>query len=366
MIRRFSYILNRFTLTDSGTLTIPINLRDVITALWIEFRATNGANGNQANPVHSNVQAIELIDGGDVLSSISGAQAYAATHYGLGWVPYDLQVEFPGATANMVYCMRFGRYLGDTQYAFDPSKYLNPQVRVTWNLATVRAIGATSFVTATGTLTVYAEIMEGAAQPEACLHLKQLYQFVTGAAGIQPILLPTDQKIKAIMLRSANALGGFLYGINNVKLQADQSKVVFFDTRTTDLVRYATLRNPRFSYKHYFYAANATTIFPLMKTDETVAGQSDAGDRTFAYMNTGIGNGALAVFSAGVADVNQRNFIADVAGWTPEWCTWIDLGDWGDPATWLDPTPYKSLQLELTQNAANGVASVVLENEVKY
>lgn len=366
MIRRFSYILNRFSLTDSGTLTIPINLRDIITALWIEFRATNGATSNKNNPVHSNVQAIELIDGGDVISSISGAQAFAATMYGLGWAPYTLLSEFPGSSQNLSYCMRFGRYLGDTQYAFDPSQYKNPQVRVTWNLGTVRAVGATSYVTATGTLTIYAEIMEGAPNPQGFLGLKQLYQFTTVAAGIQPILLPTDQKIKAIMIRSANALGGFIYGVSNVKLQADQSKVVFFDARDTDLVRYATLRNPPFSYKHYFYCRNADTIFPLLKTDEAIAGHSDAGDRTFSYMNTGIGNGAVAVFSAGVADANDRNFIAEVLGWTPEHCTWLDLGDWGDPSTWLDPSTYKALQLELTQNAAGGVASVVLETENNY
>jgi hypothetical protein len=366
MIRRFSYILNRFALTDSGTLTIPINLRDTITALWVEFRATNGGSGNKNNPIHSNIQAIELIDGGDILSSVSGAHAFASTIYGLGWVPYTLNVEFPGGTQNLSYCMRFGRYLGDTQYAFDPSKYMNPQVRITWNLGTIRAVGATSYVTATGTLTIYAEIMEGAPNPQGFLQQKQLYQFVTVAAGIQPILLPTDKKIKAIMLRSANVAGGFIYGVGNIKLQGDQSKQVFFDVRDTDLVRYASLRNPFFSYKHYFYCHNGDTIFPLLKTDEAIAGHSDAADRTFSYMNTGAGNGLVAVFSAGVADGTDRNFICQVDGWTPEWCTWIDLGDWGDPSTWLDPSVYKALQLELTQNAAGGVASVVLETENNY
>lgn len=366
MIRRFSYILNRFALTDSGTLTIPINLRDVITALWIEFRATNGATSNKNNPIQSNVQSIELIDGGDVLNSISGAQAFASSMYSLGFAPYSLNVEFPGGAQNLVYLMRFGRYLGDTQYAFDPSKFMNPQVRVTWNLGTIRAVGATSYVTATGTLTIYAEIMEGTPNPQGYLSQKQLYQFVTVAAGVQPILLPTDRKIKAIMLRSANALGGFIYGVGNVKLQADQSKQVFFDARDTDLFRYMTLRNPAFMYKHYFYCRNADTIFPLLKTEEAIAGQSDAGDRTFAYLNGGAGNGVVAVFSAGVADVNDRNFIAIVTGYAPEACTWLDMGDWGDPSTWLDPSVYKALQLELTQNAAGGVASVVLETEANY
>lgn len=366
MIRRFSYILDRYTLNDSGTLTIPLNLRDIITALWIEFRATNGGTSNIANPVHSNVQAIELIDGGDVLSSVTGAQAFAATLYGLGWQPYDLHGEGPGGVQNMVHLMRFGRYLGDNQYAFDPSKYNNPQVRVTWNLATVNAVGATGFVTATGTLTIFAEIMEGAPNPQGFLALKQLYSFTSAASGVQPVLLPTDQKIKALLLRAASNSGGGLYGISNVKLQADQSKVVFIDVAKTDLQRYVTLRNPPFEYKHEFYAKNGDTIYPLMKQDEVITALTDAGDRVFGYLNYGIGSGVLTVFSAGVADANLRHMYSLVQGWCPEHAVWLDLGDWGDPASWLDPSAYKSLQLELTQNVASSAVSVVLESENNY
>jgi hypothetical protein len=366
MIRRFSYILNRYTLTDSGTLTIPINLRDVITALWIEFRATNGATNNQHNTVHNNISAIELIDGGDVLSSITGAQAYAATLYGLGWHPYMLITEVGSNVQDLSYCMRFGRYLGDQQYALDPSQFKNPQVRITWNLATVTAVGATGFVSGTGTLTVYAEIMEGAPIPQAFLGMKQLYQATSVASGVLPILLPTDRRIKGLLLRAASDSGGGLYGVSNVKLQGDQSKVVFFDVSKTDLQRYISLRNAPFSYKHVFHAADGDTLYPLMKQDEQVNLMGESGDRTFGYLNYGIGSGALDAYLAGSAATADAAYYANVLGWLPEHAAFIDLGDWGEPASWLDPTPYKALQLELTQNAASSALSVVLETENPY
>jgi hypothetical protein len=84
------------------------------------------------------------------------------------------------------------------------------------------------------------------------------------------------------------------------------------------------------------------------------------------YTNNAAGFGVVNVYLAGVFDANMRSYIGTVGGWMPYHVLALDQGEWDDPSTWLDPVAFKSIQLQLTQNAAAGVASVVLESELVY
>jgi hypothetical protein len=366
MLYREAYVLNRFVLVDNGVMTVPLGLRDVITGLFVELRANNGATSNVANLLADCLTSFELIDGSTSLVYLTGYQLLAKTCYDKGYFPYNLITEIGGNTQNLVGYVPFGRWHGDTVYAFDPTRFVAPMIRLTWNLAAIRAVAATAFATGTATITVIAEIMQGAPAPQAMITAKQIYNFVTAAAGTTYVPFPMDHRIKACLLRSYNVAGGAIYGISNVKLNCDTGKFVYFDLRDMDVVRLMTLRNPPFSYKHGFVISNGTTIFPIMKWDEVVELLRDSGDTTFGYQNNAIGSGVVSVFTAGAADANPRVVWGNVLGWVPFALSYLDLGEFDDPATWFDPTPYGSINLELTNAAANGVASVALEQEFIY
>jgi hypothetical protein len=168
------------------------------------------------------------------------------------------------------------------------------------------------------------------------------------------------------MVRAFNNLGTSLYGISNLKLNCDTGKFVYFDLRDTDFERLSDTKNGPFQYKHGFIIANATTIFPIMKREESVELIRDTGDTTFGYLNNGIGNALVSVFTAGVADVNPRTVWANVMGFAPYAVNYLDLGEYDDPATWFDPTPYGQVVLELINGAVGGVASVALVQEWAY
>ena len=366
MIRRQAYILNRYAVADSGEYTVNIGMRDIITAIALEFRATNGASGNKDNPLAECVTAVELIDGGKVLYSLTGMQLFALTAYRKGYIPYNLISEIPSNVQNLFGVFQFGRWLGDNVFSFDPSQFSNPQLRIKWNLATVRAVGATGYVTGTMTVTAIAEIMEGAPSPQGLLIAQQYFEKTTVASGVEPVLLPGDKGIKAIMVRSASDSGGGLYGVSNLRLQADNNKVVFFDERTTDVQRKMSLRNAPFTYKHHLYAKNTDTFYPVLKQEEVVSFAPETADVTVSYLNYGIGNGVLNIYVAGVADTSEDDIYCIVHGFMPFACAFLDQGEWDDPSSWLDPSPYREVKLEVTQNAASATLEIVLEQVYVY
>lgn len=366
MNRRYAYIENRRVLTDSGEITSDVAIKDPITSIFIEFRATNGASGNKANLLAKCVTSVELIDGGRTLFSLTGMQLASQTYYHRGYIPYTLITEVPSNVQNLVGELQFGRWHGDTVYAFDPSRFSNPQLRIKWNLAAVRAVAATAFATGTMTFTAIADVMEGAAQPQAMLTVKQHYSFTTAASGDETIEVPTDQRLKALMVQSIGTSEGGLCGISNLKLTGDEDKLVVFDMRKTDLQRLITLKNPPFVYKHLFYAKDGDTLYPILKQDESVALTVDAGDDTLGYLNYGIGSGALDLTVGGSSDGAENVINGEVQGFSPYNMAWIDLGEFDDPSMWMDTTSFRRLRLKLTQDVVSSAAAVVIEQEYVY
>jgi len=366
MLRRLSYIENRKVLADSGELVSDVNVRDPITALWVEVRANNGTSYNINSPVAACVDAVEVIDGSTVLYSVDGYELFAMTAYMLKQIPYSLVYEYGNLTQNLNGCLLFGRFLGDVQYALDPARFANLQVRVKWNLANVNTVGATGFGTGTATLTVVADIMEGAPAPSAMLTTKEHYAFTTASSGVEYVDLPVDLNHRGLLLRCHKAGSGQFTGISNLKLSCDQGKFVPFDMRKNDLHRYLTLQTPLFHYKHNFYPNSGDTIYPLLKFDEVVQLTAYDADLYASYVNDGIGEGIAYLYGNAGVKSGRYQLMADVQGFLPVGAMYIPFGLADEASTWLPANAFKSLRLELTQDTASASAFVVTHQERPY
>ena len=366
MLRRLTYLENRKTLADSGTLQTDINVRDPITALWVQFRGTNGGTDNKANLMAQCVSKIEVIDGGEILYSLSGEQSYALACYRLGYMPYQQVTEVPGNTQTLDVPLMFGRWFGDPQFALDPTKFVNPQVRVTWDLAAVRAVGATGYLTATGELTVVADIMEGGPSPVGVLKAAEQYSFTAAASGVEYVDLPRDYPYRRIMIRAAEA-GSYVPAIlTNAKLNVDQGRYVPFDFNVEDYFTYLTRINPAFVYKHEFHAKDGDTIYMIPKYDEGVALLCSTGNYVVGYGNAAYGQGTCRLYVGGVASGAERNLHGVISGWMPFYCFPIDFGDPSNPEDFFPAPSFRSVRLELTQGNAGGAVSVVVEQAKPY
>jgi hypothetical protein len=363
MLRRLSYIENRTVLADSGEIVSDIKVRDPITALWVEVRANNGTTSNVANPVAAVVDAVEVVDGSTVLFSLDGWELFALTAYHQKHIPYSLVYEYGSLTQNLSALIPFGRFLGDMAYALDPTRFANLQVRVKWNLANVRAVGVTGFTSGSATLTIVADIMEGAPSPAACLMTKEHYAFTTAASGVAYIDLPTDYNHRALLVRCHEAASGQMSGISNVKLTCDQGKFIPFDMRKNDIHRVYTFRYPPFHMKHNFYPSSGDTIYPLLKFDEMVSLTGYAADVFASYVNDGIGEGIAYIYGNGGAKSGAVQLMADVQGFCPVGTLWLPWGVEDEPSTWLPASLFKSLRLELTMDNAGASAFIVTQQE---
>jgi hypothetical protein len=366
MLYRYSYLENAKVLGDSGEVTVDINVTDPITCLWVEVRNTNGGSYNHDNPMHDNISAIEVIDGADVLYSLDGRQAHAMACYDLKQWPHQRLSALASDVQTAAIPILFGRYPGDTEYAFDPKRFTNPQLRVKWNFATNNAVGATGFLSGSGRLTVIAEIMEGGPGPRGFLMKKEAYTYTT-AVGTEYIDLPRDYPYRNLMFRAYAASTHIYEEVSKLKLNCDAGKFVPIDLDTEDYLYLMYRIYPRFSYRAAEHKANGATLYVLLKEVEDVALNPEvAGDVVASYTNYEYGNMTVSVYIAGATNSNNYNIGTHVHGYLPFGHLMLPFGDQGKADEWLPAPSFRSVRLEATGAAASAAAEVCLTQERAY
>ncbi len=359
MFLRRTYLESRFSLPDAGERTTDIAMREPITNLWLEFRATNGEQGNLANILADCVDAIEVIDGSDVIYSMDAEQALAYSAYYCNTLPNQIISEIPTVIQNLSIVIPFGRFEGDARFAFDPTKFLNPQVRIKWNLAAIRAVGADAYVTGSLVYTLVATCMEGGETPEAYFMTKEIYSYVP-AVGVEYVDLPTDYPYKMLLVRPTCAAKSIYGLVNNIMLHVNQQQFVLFNMRMTDFIRYNTTMEPILHYDHEFYVADGVNIAFILKYNDAPTFQcQNVDDTVYHYNNTYIGEGALAIDAAG-APAGACNTMAQVTGNCPFGVVVHNFGRRNEPGDYFDAPSFRSVRLELTGAHAGGMCYVSL------
>lgn len=366
MLYRQTYLESRTVLGDSGERTTDVNVLDPITVLGVEFRCANGATSNIKNLMADCISAIEVIDGSDVLYSLDGHEALGLVCPQLNRMPDQLVDEFPGITQNLLVPLMFGRYVGDTELSFDPTRFKNPQVRIKWNLATNQAVGASGFATGGLRYTLLAHVMEGAPAPRGFLMHKQHYTYTT-AAGVEYIDLPNDYPYRGLLFRGDLAAYALYSVVSSLKLNCDANKYVPFDMRMTDLMRANSMLYGPYSYHHALYVSDDTTVYFILKYDERVGfTMYTIDDTVIRYINDSKGEGKLYMDSAGSAETSDQVVKAAISGYSPFRTIYIPFGRQDDPADWFPAPQFRSVRLEATGAVAAGTGYVCLSQERAY
>jgi len=365
-MERLAYLEKDKTLGDSGTTTTDITIKDPITALFVEVRATNGSSYNHNNNVLDCVSKIELIDGSKVMFSMSAKQAFAQACYDLGFWPQTKLSMLGGDPQSAAIPILFGRFIGDPDRAFDPSRFVHPQLRITWNLAAVRAVAATAFATGTGTLTVIARVMEGAPAPAGYLLKKEHYTWTT-AVGTEYIELPTDLSIKSLLLRSYLAAYHPFGMVNNWKLNCDGGKFVPFDIGGEDLCFLLYQQLPRLSYRESAHLKSGDTFYSHLKEyDDVQMISEDLNDVVYMYQNYEYGSQSVTIYTAGSATGNYINTGAHVHGYFPWGYFPYQFGKLANLGDNFPAPSFGSARLEATGAVASGAGEVCLVQDQMY
>lgn len=233
MIQRSVEIESALALSDAGSKSINITPGAPISAIELIFGATKGATENQSDKISQYVTKIELVDGANVLASVSMQELMALNAFQLGDLPaHDMDLAASGTPQESAWLI-FGRYLFDPDYYLDPSNYRNLQLKVTTNCTAA----AGTYVTGTFTIDIICHVIdEGYGAYNGFFSPKTVYTWTTVASGVVTIDMPQDYPYLHLLMGAGETAVAPSTDVTNWKMSCDADKHIVFDMGAADLV----------------------------------------------------------------------------------------------------------------------------------
>lgn len=351
--RTFELLAAEDQTAGAGTKTIDIGGSQPISRLVIQWIITKSVS-YMMSYCHKDITKIELVDGSDVLHSLDGGQNQALCIY-------DRRVQtmnhgqYIGANSQRsMYGIDFGRFLHDPQLAFDPTKFKNPQLKITYD-EDVSDTGNTA-----NTLAVWAECFdEKQISPIGFLSAKNFESWSLSAAGAYHYVdLPTDRIIRKMLIQGYRSAYEPWYQVIGARLSEDNDKRVPFDW---NLETYHQLR------KGIDVPIREDIVTQLEATDRALyltptnywAGlvfQASDADGFIGVPYCGRGG----YFLKNGSNASEANGIAH--GWLPNHCFQFPFGDQQDIDDWYDVRALNNLRLRLLSGSGtSGNVDTILQ-----
>lgn len=324
-------------ITTAGTEPITLAGLDCISRLMIVVELINNGNNPTNHPLAS-VKTIEVVDGSDVIASLSGYAAQAMAYYDTGKMPHnELNFEDNGY-ARVFVPINFGRWLYDPELGLDPSKFKNLQMRIEHDYS----LGACSPDDAY--MRVFADMFdEKVPSPAGYLQSKEIFSFTPATGAAEYVDLPIDNDIRKIVVMNVNDNEEPDVQFEKVLIDEEKGKHVLVDCLTMDLIRTSSLIYDRFTeYFSGHLAATTDDEFWLSACkDIQIGGICDANDAILTFTWTG---GRARTFYGSAATY----FGAIASGRCPHGSVPILFGDQKDPADWWNMSNVGEARIKLT------------------
>jgi len=352
--------------SDASTKTLDLDIRDPVSALYIEAECQNGTTSNEDNWISDIITKIELVDASEVIASLTGHELEAMCFYKTGKVPVIYPSEWASGWQRHGAYLLFGRWLYDKLFAIDFNSFKNPQLKITWNLAAVRAVSATTaFATGTFKLSVIAKVMEEMTSPSHYLMDKKLLSFTSSSSSgaEERKELPTDFPYRMLMTRHYVEGSDLDEVTSDLKLTADAEKFIAFDRKVKQLDAEAEARWGELRLSHNILRASGGTVRGLTNKETRYAFYPSVSTQFTDFVYTLMFSGAVKLEHqvAGGGSSGTRRL------WGTEWghalyaTLPIVFGEPNEPDTWFDPSMYRKLELIFTSGGTAGACELVAE-----
>ena len=349
------------TLDDVGTKIIDLRTTDPISAIRLEFYGTNGTTHNKDNRLNDVITKIELVDGSDQLLSLTLKEAQALEFRRTGKMPFMRIGESASGSQDESVLLLFGRYLWDPEYYMDLTKFRNPQLKITTNIAAIAAASATAFLSGSLKVTVDLHtIQEGAIASKGFMMAKNIYGFTSGTAGDEHIDMPIDYPYVGLLIRAFVAGNDVDENITRLKLNCDAGKFIPFEKYTKDIYK-AEEQDLGPGELHYqiFRKHGETVTHDLNHDPEVALTTSVAGHIAGNAWSWSSRLYLLLTDSAAAAITAEELIHMIVKGSCLHSTIHLPFGLRGLPETYFDPKVFGDIDLVLTQGAASAVAGVL-------
>lgn len=347
------YLVNGQTLKDSDTVSVDLTKSLKILALRVQYQNTNGATSNTVGRLNSMVSKLAVVDGSSVLHSLSMREEQAKNFFDYGRLPFQQLTQAAAGVVIEEAVIDFRRYVGDTSFYLDTSRYQNPQLQLT-HAFTISATAG--FATGDGKLSVIATVIDSGAPPcQGFVMAKEIDSFSTTSSGDNTTDLPLDFPIAAIMVQDPVDGQGPDHYLSNLKLTADTDSFVPVSTAYLDLL-YANKRCYGDAEQHQT-VLNATT--GTLKGDvyfDTAGEMEQAGATAKGVLTVQTANQSTLAMTTG----ESGSVTCRMKGGAPHATAIYKFGDGESPDQIFSPSGVGKFQLKLTNANSGATAKVVV------
>jgi len=355
MKTRDVYIANAQTLADSATVTFPISMLGKIQHIRAQYKATNGATSNTVGKLCSLVSKIEVMDGSDVICSLSMREMQAFNCFNNGRMPFKDLSGGAGVVITDEAIINFGRFLGDRAYYLDAARFNNPQIRLTHAFAVSATVG---IATGTGKLSLIARVIEDGAPPyQGFIMRKEVKSWTTAASGDESTILDRSYPYVGLLVSALKTTIVPDTIITNLKLSVDSDRFIVYNLSGTDA--FADIVNRYGLFREKFRPLTdtaATWLSDLFYQTGAVMSKPGATAKSVTTAVTAE-SVTTAATTGGTADATE----IEVSGNGPHAALYLPFGDGRTPEDWLNPAGMGELKLILTQGVVSGAGTICTE-----
>jgi hypothetical protein len=356
---RIATILPSESKTAAGTKIIDILDRDVISRIDIKYNVTRTTHTMSAHPA-IDISKIELVDGSEILASLNGYECQALNIYNRRCPSMNHGQHYAGNGEVSLYGLDFGRKLWDPVLAFDPKKFKNPQLKITYALTGCDAGGAAATLEVLGYF-----FDEKPVSPMGMLVAKEHYSWTPVASAYDHVLLPQDMPIRKMLIRAFQSGYEPWYTISNVRIDEGNVKKIPFEM---DIETYFRFMKGQWSLvEEMLVSAGATSgraVYVTPTQYYLLLGATLSTATTTVYTATWNRGGLMTLYTT-----NANDPIAGVVtGWLPNHCIEFPFGNPDDPDDWYDVAKVGSPRVRTAggSSTSGGTGQILLEQLKTY
>lgn len=364
MPKRIATIMAPKDIGESGTETISIKTKDVISRISLMWRVVNVTVSVMLDAVTKCLSKIELVDGSETIVSIEGAELQAINFYDTKVMPHHEISLTVGGMFELGLNIDFGRYLWDPLFAFDPKKFVNPQLKVTFN---EDACNTSAVVNELG---VYAHAFgDELSSVNGMLVNRQIKKSAMAASSHEYTSLPVDRPIRKIIVRGYSTDHSPIALFDTIKIGIDNDKHQPYYMKAAMLERMLAGMYPRIVEAYTLDAVvTAKTLYSALSADQSMNVEYDETAIITAQtvLAQPVWTGALCEMAASVDLKGDR---ATVSGRMPGNCFPLDFGESMEPDTWLQAQKYGSIDMDMLSSSdadSGDETSLIVQQNWQY
>lgn len=353
---RVAEILASEAATTAATKTIDLNLRNPISRLLIRMKGTNSSSTPTAHPAKM-LTKVEVVSGSDVLYSLNGFQGGCVNFHENGELPFYINEYEDNIQCCATVQLNFGTKLWDRDYALDPSRFKNLQLKITHN----KALGGSA--PDAGTLAVYAYVFdESPPSPRGFLMTKEQYSYSMTASAAKYIDLAQDYPYRFIIVENYTDNVAFNSQFSKLKITIDNdAKVLLNDISGSEFIKAQQPMDQVQENLATLGTGSAVSYYIASCYENYGVATGRSASQTTLIVGQPSGN------KVAITNDSSESVAAYFTGYAPFGGLNILTVDKDDDTTWLNPAGTTALQVKITAGSgASGTAYVVTQQARTY